>query len=158
MPIDPPPCLMTSYSYQIISSFCFVSLTILTELCSSAAFQGQSRAVIVTPAPLKREGILTPATSQSNVAIAPAGIVRAPGVTEFRSNILVGPAQRAPSSQQSQSTVSHLFPPSVVQDVLVKGEHIPSHCCSSQVPSPTPSKLESCKHSPPCTWKCVSVG
>lgn len=76
MPINSPPCLMISYSYKIISSFCFVSLTILTELCSSAAFQGQSRAVIVTPAPLKREGILTPATSQSNVAIAPAGIVR----------------------------------------------------------------------------------
>ncbi|KAI1233118.1 hypothetical protein IHE44_0006313 [Lamprotornis superbus] len=152
-----------------------VSLLVKNAFITPAAFQGQSRAVIVTPAPLKREGILTPATSQSNVAIAPAGIVRklegaqgahlstailknmpwAPGVTEFRSNILVGPAQRAPSSQQSQSTVSHLFPPSVVQDVLVKGEHIPSHCCSSQVPSPTPSKLESCKLSLPCTWKCV---
>ncbi|KAF2987581.1 hypothetical protein EK904_013254 [Melospiza melodia maxima] len=117
-----------------------------------AAFQGQSRAVIVTPAPLKREGILTPATSQSNVAIAPAGIVRAPGVTEFRSNILVGPAQRAPSSQQSQSTVSHLFPPSVVQDVLVKGEHIPSHCSSSQVPSPTPSRdCQNSGQASPCT-------
>lgn len=76
MPIDPRPCLMTSYSIQNNLHFFFVSLTILTELCSSAAFQGQSRAVIVTPAPLKREGILTPATSQSNVAIAPAGIVR----------------------------------------------------------------------------------
>uniref|UniRef100_A0A8C0U1X2 MLX interacting protein n=1 Tax=Cyanistes caeruleus TaxID=156563 RepID=A0A8C0U1X2_CYACU len=117
-----------------------VSLLVKNAFITPAAFQGQSRAVIVTPAPLKREGILTPATSQSNVAIAPAGIVRAPGVTEFRSNILVGPAQRAPSSQQSQSTVSHLFPPSVVQDVLVKGEHIPSHCSSSQVPSPTPSR------------------
>ncbi|XP_041265980.1 MLX-interacting protein isoform X2 [Onychostruthus taczanowskii] len=117
-----------------------------------SAFQGQSRAVIVTPAPLKREGILTPATSQSNVAIAPAGIVRAPGVTEFRSNILVGPAQRAPSSQQSQSTVSHLFPPSVVQDVLVKGEHIPSHCSSSQVPSPTPSRdCQNSGQASPCT-------
>lgn len=69
---------------------------------------------------------------------------QAPGVTEFRSNILVGPAQRAPSSQQTQSTVSHLFSPSVVQDVLVKGEKISSHSSSSQVPSPTPSKLESC--------------
>ncbi|NWI95275.1 MLXIP protein, partial [Pitta sordida] len=117
-----------------------VSLLVKNAFITPAAFQGQSRAVIVTPAPLKREGILTPATSQSNVAIAPAGIVRAPGVTEFRSNILVGPAQRAPSSQQSQSTVSHLFSPSVVQDVLVKGEHIPSHSCSSQVPSPTPSR------------------
>lgn len=77
MPIDPQPCLMTSYLIQNnLLFFFFVSLTILTELCSSAAFQGQSRAVIVTPAPLKREGILTPATSQSNVAIAPAGIVR----------------------------------------------------------------------------------
>ncbi|XP_061200552.1 MLX-interacting protein isoform X1 [Neopsephotus bourkii] len=117
-----------------------------------AAFQGQSRAVIVTPAPLKREGILTPATSQSNVAIAPAGIVRAPGVTEFRSNILVGPAQRAPSSQQTQSTVSHLFSPSVVQDVLVKGEQIPSHSSSSQVPSPTPNRdCQNSGQASPCT-------
>uniref|UniRef100_A0A8C3F2X2 MLX interacting protein n=1 Tax=Corvus moneduloides TaxID=1196302 RepID=A0A8C3F2X2_CORMO len=129
-----------------------VSLLVKNAFITPAAFQGQSRAVIVTPAPLKREGILTPATSQSNVAIAPAGIVRAPGVTEFRSNILVGPAQRAPSSQQSQSTVSHLFPPSVVQDVLVKGEHIPSHCSSSQVPSPTPSRdCQNSGQASPCT-------
>ncbi|NWQ78657.1 MLXIP protein, partial [Columbina picui] len=129
-----------------------VSLLVKNAFITPAAFQGQSRAVIVTPAPLKREGILTPATSQSNVAIAPAGIVRAPGVTEFRSNILVGPAQRAPSSQQTQSTVSHLFSPSVVQDVLVKGEQISSHSSSSQVPSPTPSR--DCKNSgqaSPCT-------
>uniref|UniRef100_A0A8B9SQH6 MLX interacting protein n=1 Tax=Anas platyrhynchos TaxID=8839 RepID=A0A8B9SQH6_ANAPL len=123
-----------------------VSLVLKNAFITPAAFQGQSRAVIVTPAPLKREGILTPAMSQSNVAIAPAGIARAPGVTEFRSNILVGPAQQAPSSQQTQSTVSHLFSPSVVQDGLVKGEQIPSHSSSSQVPSPTPSKLEGCKH------------
>ncbi|KAM6377607.1 MLX-interacting protein isoform 3-T3 [Pluvialis apricaria] len=117
-----------------------------------SAFQEQSRAVIVTPAPLKREGILTPATSQSNVAIAPAGIVRAPGVMEFRSNILVGPAQQAPSSQQTQSTVSHLFSPSVVQDVLVKGEQTPSHCSSSQVPSPTPSRdCQNSSQASPCT-------
>ncbi|NWW77636.1 MLXIP protein, partial [Climacteris rufus] len=129
-----------------------VSLLVKNAFITPAAFQGQSRAVIVTPAPLKREGILTPATSQSNVAIAPAGIVRAPGVTEFRSNILVGPAQRAPSSQQSQSTVSHLFPPSVVQDVLVKGEHITSHSCSSQVPSPTPSRdCQNSGQASPCT-------
>ncbi|NWT66967.1 MLXIP protein, partial [Prunella himalayana] len=129
-----------------------VSLVVKNAFITPAAFQGQSRAVIVTPAPLKREGILTPATSQSNVAIAPAGIVRAPGVTEFRSNILVGPAQRAPSSQQSQSTVSHLFPPSVVQDVLVKGEHIPSHCSSPQVPSPTPSRdCQNSGQASPCT-------
>uniref|UniRef100_A0A803W580 MLX interacting protein n=1 Tax=Ficedula albicollis TaxID=59894 RepID=A0A803W580_FICAL len=53
-----------------------VSLLVKNAFITPAAFQGQSRAVIVTPAPLKREGILTPATSQSNVAIAPAGIVR----------------------------------------------------------------------------------
>uniref|UniRef100_A0A8C0ECR8 MLX interacting protein n=1 Tax=Bubo bubo TaxID=30461 RepID=A0A8C0ECR8_BUBBB len=53
-----------------------VSLLLKNAFITPAAFQGQSRAVIVTPAPLKREGILTPATSQSNVAIAPAGIVR----------------------------------------------------------------------------------
>ncbi|NXL28145.1 MLXIP protein, partial [Glaucidium brasilianum] len=129
-----------------------VSLLLKNAFVTPAAFQGQSRAVIVTPAPLKREGILTPATSQSNVAIAPAGIDRAPRVTEFRSNILAGPAQRAPSSQQTQSTVSHLFSPSVVQDVLVKGEQIPSHSSSSQVPSPTPSR--DCQNSgqgSPCT-------
>lgn len=77
---------------------------------------------------------------------------QAPGVTEFRSNILVGPAQRAPSSQQTQSTVSHLFSPSVVQDALVKGEKMSSHSSSSQVPSPTPSKLESSKPSVSCTF------
>uniref|UniRef100_A0A663MLY1 MLX interacting protein n=1 Tax=Athene cunicularia TaxID=194338 RepID=A0A663MLY1_ATHCN len=53
-----------------------VSLLLKNAFITPAAFQGQSRAVIVTPAPLKREGILTPATSQSNVAIAPAGIDR----------------------------------------------------------------------------------
>ncbi|NXU27241.1 MLXIP protein, partial [Thalassarche chlororhynchos] len=129
-----------------------VSLLLKNAFITPAAFQGQSRAVIVTPAPLKREEILTPATSQSNVAIAPAGIVRAPGVTEFRSNILVGPAQRAPSSQQTQSTVSHLFSPIVVQDVLVKGEQIPSHSSSSQVPSPTPSRdCQNSGQASPCT-------
>ncbi|KAK1193637.1 MLXIP protein, partial [Pygoscelis papua] len=77
---------------------------------------------------------------------------RAPGVTEFHSNILVGPAQQAPSSQQTQSTVSHLFSPSVVQDVLVKGEQIPSHSSSSQVPSPTPSRdCQNSGQASPCT-------
>ncbi|KAI6076171.1 MLX-interacting protein [Aix galericulata] len=129
-----------------------VSLVLKNAFITPAAFQGQSRAVIVTPAPLKREGILTPAMSQSNVAIAPAGIARAPGVTEFRSNILVGPAQQAPSSQQTQSTVSHLFSPSVVQDGLVKGEQIPSHSSSSQVPSPTPSRdCQNSGQASPCT-------
>ncbi|NXN95944.1 MLXIP protein, partial [Rhinopomastus cyanomelas] len=129
-----------------------VSLLVKNAFITPAAFQGQPRAVIVTPAPLKREGILTPATSQSNVAIAPAGIVRAPGVTEFHSNILVGPAQRAPSSQQTQSTVSRLFSPSVAQDALVKGEKIPSHCSSSQVPSPTPSRdCQNSGQASPCT-------
>ncbi|NXW66166.1 MLXIP protein, partial [Eurystomus gularis] len=129
-----------------------VSLPVKNAFVTPAAFQGQSRAVIVTPAPLKREGILTPDTSQSNAAIAPAGIVRAPGVTEFHSNILAGPAQRAPSSQQTQSTVSHLFSPSVVQDVLVKGEKIPSHSSCSQVPSPTPSRdCQNSGQASPCT-------
>ncbi|NXG76591.1 MLXIP protein, partial [Baryphthengus martii] len=129
-----------------------VSLLLKNAFVTAVAFQGQSRAVIVTPEPLKREGILTPATSQSNVAIAPAGIVRAPGETEFRSNILVGPAQRAPSSQQTQSTVSHLFSPSVVQDALEKGEKIPSHSSSSQVPSPTPSRdCQNSGQASPCT-------
>uniref|UniRef100_A0A8C3PXP5 MLX interacting protein n=1 Tax=Chrysolophus pictus TaxID=9089 RepID=A0A8C3PXP5_CHRPC len=129
-----------------------VSLVLKNAFITPAAFQGQSRAVIVTPTPLKREGILTPAMSQSNVAIAPAGIARAPGVAEFRSNILVGPAQQASSSQQSQSTVSHLFSTNVVQDVLVKGEQIPSHSSSSQVPSPTPSRdCQNSGQASPCT-------
>uniref|UniRef100_A0A8C9L5V8 MLX interacting protein n=1 Tax=Pavo cristatus TaxID=9049 RepID=A0A8C9L5V8_PAVCR len=129
-----------------------VSLVLKNAFITPAAFQGQSRAVIVTPTPLKREGILTPAMSQSNVAIAPAGIARAPGVTEFRSNILVGPAQQASSSQQSQPTVSHLFSTNVVQDVLVKGEQIPSHSSSSQVPSPTPSRdCQNSGQASPCT-------
>ncbi|NXJ15428.1 MLXIP protein, partial [Odontophorus gujanensis] len=129
-----------------------VSLVLKNAFITPAAFQGQSRAVIVTPTPLKREGILTPAMSQSDVAIAPAGIARAPGVTEFRSNILVGPAQQASSSQQSQSTVSHLFSTSVVKDVLVKGEQIPSHSSSSQVPSPTPSRdCQNSGQASPCT-------
>ncbi|XP_010718436.1 MLX-interacting protein [Meleagris gallopavo] len=129
-----------------------VSLVLKNAFITPAAFQGQSRAVIVTPTPLKREGILTPAMSQSNVAIAPAGIARPPGVTEFRSNILVGPAQQASSSQQSQSTVSHLFSTNVVQDVLVKGEQISSHSSSSQVPSPTPSRdCQNSGQASPCT-------
>ncbi|NWJ01437.1 MLXIP protein, partial [Crypturellus undulatus] len=129
-----------------------VSLVLKNAFITPAAFPGQSRAVIVTPAPLKREGILTPAISQSNVAVASAGIARAPGVTDFRSNILVGPAQPAPSSQQGQSTVSHLFSPSVVQDVLVKGEQIPSHSSCSQVPSPTPSRdCQKSGQASPCT-------
>lgn len=94
--------------------------------------------MIVTRAPLKREGILTPAISPPSVVIAPAGIARASGVAEFHNNILVGRAQQAPSNQQVQSTVPHLFSPSAVQDV--KGEQIPSHSTCSQVPSPTPSR------------------
>ncbi|CAM5101294.1 unnamed protein product [Natator depressus] len=115
-----------------------VSLVLKNAFITPAAFQGQSRAVIVTPAPLKREGILTPAMSPPSVVIAPAGIARAPGVMEFHNNILVGQAQQAPNNQQVQSTVSHRFSPSAVQDV--KGEQIPSHSTCSQVPSPTPSR------------------
>nr|XP_048677293.1 MLX-interacting protein isoform X5 [Caretta caretta] len=63
---------------------------------------------------------------------------QAPGVMEFHNNILVGQAQQAPNNQQVQSTVSHRFSPSAVQDV--KGEQIPSHSTCSQVPSPTPSR------------------
>ncbi|KAM7144621.1 MLX-interacting protein isoform 2-T2 [Macrochelys suwanniensis] len=53
-----------------------VSLVLKNAFIAPAAFQGQSRAVIVTPAPLKREGILTPAMSPPRVVIAPAGIAR----------------------------------------------------------------------------------
>ncbi|XP_019362202.1 PREDICTED: MLX-interacting protein [Gavialis gangeticus] len=129
-----------------------VSLVLKNAFIAPAAFQGQPRAVIVTPAPIKREGILTPTMSQPNVVIAPAGITRAPGVAEFHSGILVGQAQQAPSTQQAQPAVSHLFSPSVVQDALVKGEQIPSHSTSSQVPSPTPSRdCQNSGQASPCT-------
>ncbi|XP_074868465.1 MLX-interacting protein [Carettochelys insculpta] len=126
-----------------------VSLVLKNAFFTPAAFQGQSRAVIVTPVPLKREGMLTPAISPPSVVIAPAGIVRAPGVTEFHNNILVGQPQQVPSNQQAQSPVPHLFSHSAVQEV--KGEQIPSHSTCSQVPSPTPSRdCQNSGHASPC--------
>uniref|UniRef100_A0A8B9I882 MLX interacting protein n=1 Tax=Anser brachyrhynchus TaxID=132585 RepID=A0A8B9I882_9AVES len=77
-----------------------VSLVLKNAFITPAAFQGQSRAVIVTPAPLKREGILTPAMSQSNVAIAPAGIARNSGQASPCTS------EQSPSPQSPQNSSS----------------------------------------------------
>lgn len=58
---------------------------------------------------------------------------QAPGVTEFHSGILVTDLGHATSSQPSP--VSRLFSSSTVQDSLVKGEQVPLHGGSPQVPA-----------------------
>lgn len=58
---------------------------------------------------------------------------QAPGVTEFHSGILVADLGHAASSQPSP--VSRLFSSSTVQDALVKGEQVPLHGGSPQVPA-----------------------
>ncbi|XP_028565963.2 MLX-interacting protein isoform X1 [Podarcis muralis] len=124
-----------------------VSLVLKDAFIAPAAFQGQSRAVIVTPAPLKREGVWAPRMSQPNVVIAPSGMARAPRATEFHSGILLSsPGQQSPSPQPVQAAVPHLFSSSAIQEVLVKGEQAPSHKTCSQVPSPSPSR--ECQASP----------
>nr|XP_008506232.1 PREDICTED: MLX-interacting protein isoform X1 [Equus przewalskii] len=107
---------------------------VLKNACiAPAAFSGQPQAVIMTSGPLKREGMLASTVSQSNVVIKPAAIARAPGVTEFHSGILVTDLGRPSSSQPAP--VSRLFSPSTVQDSLVKGEQVPLHGGSPQVPA-----------------------
>ncbi|XP_061459416.1 MLX-interacting protein isoform X2 [Rhineura floridana] len=124
-----------------------VSLVLKNAVIAPAAFQGQSRAVIVTPAPLKRDGLLAPRMSQPNVVIAPSGMARAPRATEFHSSILLSsPGQQSPSPQPVPAAVPHLFSPSEIQKVLVKGEQAPSHKTCSQVSSPSPSR--DCQVSP----------
>ncbi|XP_038619887.1 MLX-interacting protein [Tachyglossus aculeatus] len=98
----------------------------------------QPRAVIVTPVPLKREGMLTPTMPQPNVVIASGGFARAPSVTEFHSTILVDQAPHAAGSQTA--TVPQLFSPGTMQDALVKGEQIPKPGGSPQVTSPASSR------------------
>nr|XP_034953842.1 MLX-interacting protein isoform X2 [Zootoca vivipara] len=124
-----------------------VSLVLKDAFIAPAAFQGQSRAVIVTPAPLKREGVWAPRMSQPNVVIAPSGMARAPRATEFHSSILLSsPGQQSPSPQPVPAAVPHLFSSSAIQEVLVKGEQAPPHKTCSQVPSPSPSR--ECQASP----------
>ncbi|XP_041079121.1 MLX-interacting protein-like isoform X1 [Polyodon spathula] len=79
-----------------------------------ASFPGQSSAVIVTPAPLKSEGVSPP-----SVVLAPAAIGRNPGVTEFR--IL-----------QPTVTSQHL--------IIAKDEPGSSTNCRAQTPSPTSNR------------------
>ncbi|XP_042297553.1 MLX-interacting protein isoform X1 [Sceloporus undulatus] len=127
-----------------------VSLVLKNAFIAPAAFQGPSRAVIVTPAPMKREGVLAPRMSQPNVVIAPSGMPRAPRATEFHSGILLSPGQQSPSPQTVPAAVPHLFSPSTIQDVLVKGEQPPPHKTCSQVSSPSRDCQPSGQASP-CT-------
>lgn len=110
-----------------------VSLVLKNACIAPAAFPGQSQAVIMTSGPMKREGMLASTVSQSSVVITPAAIARAPpGVAEFHSGILVTDLGRGTSSQPAP--VPRLFP-STVQDALVKGEQVPLHGGSPQVPA-----------------------
>ncbi|XP_038201944.1 MLX-interacting protein isoform X1 [Arvicola amphibius] len=102
-----------------------VSLVLKNACIAPAAFSGQPQKVIMTSAPLKREGILASTVSPSNVVIASAAITRASGVTEFLSH----------STSSQPTPVSRLFSPSTVQDSLVKGEQVPLHGGSPQVPA-----------------------
>ncbi|XP_054450368.1 MLX-interacting protein [Pteronotus mesoamericanus] len=114
-----------------------VSLVLKNACITQAAFSGQPPTVIMT-GPLKREGMLAPAVPQSNVVLTPAPVARAPGVTEFRSGILVTDLGRAPGSQPAP--VSRLFSPSAAQDSLGQGEPVPPHGAGPQVPATVPSR------------------
>ncbi|XP_075023769.1 MLX-interacting protein isoform X5 [Calonectris borealis] len=103
-----------------------VSLLLKNAFITPAAFQGQSRAVIVTPAPLKRERILTPATSQSNVAIAPAGIVRAETV-RIQAKLPPAPLSRAPVHSLPRTAAQENLPLTLIW------LHISS--CQQQLPA-----------------------
>uniref|UniRef100_A0ACB8FZF5 Uncharacterized protein n=1 Tax=Sphaerodactylus townsendi TaxID=933632 RepID=A0ACB8FZF5_9SAUR len=117
-----------------------VSLVLKNTFLAPAAFQGPPRAVIVTPAPMKRESVLAPRISQPNVVIAPSGLARAPQTTEFHGSILLSPGPPSGSPQPGPATVPHLFSPGAMQDALVKGEQaLPRPTCP-QVPSPVPSR------------------
>ncbi|KAM5238678.1 MLX-interacting protein [Ctenodactylus gundi] len=125
-----------------------VSLVLKNPRLAPAAFPGQPQAVIMASAPLKREGRLAPAVSQSSVVIAPAAIARAPGVTEFHGGILVTDLGHSTSSQPAP--VSQLFSPSSVPDSLVKDEQVSLHGASPQVPATGSSRdcLDSGQASP----------
>nr|XP_033809761.1 MLX-interacting protein isoform X2 [Geotrypetes seraphini] len=111
-----------------------MSLLLKNAFIAPAAFQGQPRAVIVSPASLKQEVILSPHLSQPKVLIAPAGITRGPGQTEFHSSVLVGSTQPVPGCLQAPSMVSNLFSSSKRQDSsLEKGLQISPLNCKNQV-------------------------
>ncbi|XP_040203010.1 MLX-interacting protein isoform X1 [Rana temporaria] len=112
-------------------------------LFTPASFSGQTQAVIVSPASLKSDTMLAPRITQSSVVIAPAGLTRSSGVSEFHGSILVGPAQRSQGTQKSQSAVSRLFS-SPTQDMLVKREMSSSQNCST---APSPSSYRVCHRS-----------
>uniref|UniRef100_A0A8C8VGH1 BHLH domain-containing protein n=1 Tax=Pelusios castaneus TaxID=367368 RepID=A0A8C8VGH1_9SAUR len=93
-----------------------VPIVLNNAFITPAAFQGQSRALIVTLAPLKREGILTPTISPPNV-IAAAGIARVskrkktfwPGVCRDCQNSGQAspcPSEQSPSPQSPQNNCS----------------------------------------------------
>ncbi|XP_060105150.1 MLX-interacting protein [Heteronotia binoei] len=117
-----------------------VSIVLKSAFLAPAAFQGQPRAVIVTPAPMKRESVLATRISQPSMVIAPSGLARAPQATEFHGSILLSPGQQSPSPQPGPAAVPHLFCPSVRQEALVKGEQAVSRKTCPQVPSPVPSR------------------
>ncbi|XP_066466094.1 MLX-interacting protein [Tiliqua scincoides] len=123
-----------------------VSLVLKNAFIAPAAFQGQPRAVIVAPAPLKRDGILAPGMSQPNVVIAPSGMARAPRTTEFHSGLLLSPGQQSSSPQPVAAAVPHLFSPSTIQEASLKGEQASSHTAGSQMSLPSPS--QDCQPSP----------
>ncbi|XP_041083745.1 MLX-interacting protein-like isoform X2 [Polyodon spathula] len=83
-------------------------------LIAPASFPGQSSAAIVTPAPLKSEGVSPP-----SVVLAPAAIGRNPGVTEF-----------------------HILQPTVTSQhlIIAKDELGSSTSCRAQTPSPTSNR------------------
>ncbi|XP_030075730.1 MLX-interacting protein [Microcaecilia unicolor] len=139
-----------------------VSLVLKNAFIAPAAFQGQPRAVIVSPGPLKPERILSPHLSQPNMLITPAGITRAPGQTEFHSSVLVGSAQPAPGGSQAPSVVSNLFSSTKMQDdSLGKGQQISAiqtssrECQNSGQGSPCASEQSLSPQSPQssCTGK-----
>uniref|UniRef100_A0ABM5F2G6 MLX-interacting protein isoform X1 n=1 Tax=Pogona vitticeps TaxID=103695 RepID=A0ABM5F2G6_9SAUR len=117
-----------------------VSLVLKNAFITPAAFQGQPRAVIVTPSPMKREGVLAPRMSQPNVVIAPSGMARVSQGAEFHSGILLSPGQPSPSPQPIPAAVPHLFSPSAIREVLVKGEQALPHKISTHGLSSSPSR------------------
>uniref|UniRef100_H9GHS4 MLX interacting protein n=1 Tax=Anolis carolinensis TaxID=28377 RepID=H9GHS4_ANOCA len=122
-----------------------VSLVLKNAFIAPAAFQGPSRAVIVSPAAMKREGVLAPGMSQPGVVMP-----RVPRATEFHSGILLSPGQAPPSPQAVSAAIPHLFSPSAIQEGLVKGEQPPPHQTCCQVPSPSRDCQPSGQASP-CT-------
>nr|XP_060641961.1 MLX-interacting protein isoform X2 [Anolis sagrei ordinatus] len=123
---------------------------VLKNAFIAPAFQGPSRTVIVSPAAMKRDGVLAPRMSQPSVVIAPSGMPRVPQATEFHSSILLSPGQPPPSPQAVSAAVPHLFSPTSIQEVLVKGEQPPPHKTCCQVPSPSRDCQPSGQASP-CT-------